>query len=268
VLGGGLTRALRRTFLTTGWQQLIEELDSWRRAGATATFWWRDDDAIQPSVQLDFLLACAGSIPLAMAVIPALATKRLGERLRQHASVTVLQHGWRHDSHLQGGKNEYPPSRAEEDVSRELSEGRGLLGALFGEQAIPVFVPPFHGFDDCFLPLLRRNGLIAISRKGPRSSAFAADGLLQTNAHVAPIRWSIPPSFEDDDVYLETAIDHLRGRRLGFHDPLEPTGLLTHHRDQNARSCDFIAQFVEIVSTHPAATWLSAREIFGPTLNN
>jgi hypothetical protein len=245
-----------------GWAELSEELDRWHDAGATASFWWRDDDAADDTTQLDVLLKHAGAIPLALAVIPGLATRTLAERLAKHASAVVLQHGWRHKNHASGGNNEYPASRSMEEVSHELADGRRVLTALFGPQAIPVFVPPYHGFDDCFLPLLRRNGLAGISRKGPRPGLFAAEGILQVNAHMSPIKWGAPPSFADDDLYLSQIIDHLRGRRLGRYDATEATGLLTHHLAQNDRSYAFISRFVAVVSGHPACVWMNATTLF------
>lgn len=246
----------------SAWSRLTEELDHWRGLGAPATFWWRDDDAVKPTPRLDLLLRHAESVPLSMAVIPALATRALAECLRDHPLVAVLQHGWRHANHAPGGHNEYPACRRAEEVSREFAEGLALLTNLFGRQAVPVFAPPWHGFDECFLPMLRQNGFIAISRKGPRAARFATEGVLQANAHLAPIKWSDPPSFEDDDLYLDQIIEHLRGRRLGRYDATEATGLLTHHLMQNDKSFEFIAQFVAIVSEHPAAVWMDAKSIF------
>ncbi len=244
------------------WRELSEELDRWD-AGA-ATFWWRDDDACDATRKLDILLRHAVTIPLALAVIPGLATRGLVERLAEHASVVVLQHGWLHTNHAPPGRNEYPASRALDEVSQELADGRLRLAELFGSQAMPVFAPPWHGFDACFLPLLRRNGLIAISRKGPRPGVFAAEKLGQVNAHVSPIKWSIPPSFEEDEFYIEQIIDHLRGRRLGRYDTAEPTGLLTHHLLQDDKSYEFITRFAKVIAEHPAAVWMDARNIFAP----
>jgi hypothetical protein len=250
----------------TGWHRLVEELDRWGEAGTVATFWWRDDDAVEATPQLETLLDCAGSLPVSLAVVPRRATVGLANRLRSQASVTVLQHGWRHDSHAPDGFDEYPAGRSYAEVSAELAEGRARLDWLFGAQAIPVFVPPWHGFDDCFLSLLVGNGLSAISRKGPRPTNTAAPGVFQANAHVSPIRWTDPPSFEDDHRYLDQVVDHLRGRRLGHCDGEEATGLLTHHLVQDRRSFAFIGQFVELVSRHPSAAWLSARTVFAPAL--
>lgn len=245
-----------------GWSALTEELDRWRDAGMTATFWWRDDDAVDDTAELDVLLDRFGRLPIALAVIPGLATPKLAAKLAQYASVSVLQHGWRHANHATAGTSEYPAHRAVEDVSRELSEGRRILMALFGRQTMPVFAPPWHGFDARFLALLRPNGLIGISRKGPRPGRFATEGVVQANAHVAPIEWSNPPAFAGDELYLDQIIDHLRGRRLGRYDMTEATGLLTHHLAQNDASYSFIARLVGTVSEHAAGRWTKAKDLF------
>lgn len=246
------------------WIQLTQELDHWGESGAVATFWWRDDDAVEPTSQLEALFRFAGPVPLALAVIPGLATIELADRLREQASVVVLHHGWRHANHAPDGNSEYPASRPEEQVGHELDRGRERLAHLFGAQALPVFVPPWHGFDPRFLPVLRQSGFTAISQKGPRASPLATRGVFQVNAHMSPIKWTDPPSFGEEDAFLSQVIDHLHGRRLGFYDRAEPTGLLTHHLVQDARSYAFIARFVELVSHHPAATWLGGREVFAP----
>jgi hypothetical protein len=251
------------------WSELREELDRWHEAGATATFWWRDDDAVDDTPQLDVLLKHAGTIPLALAVIPCLATRNLAARLAEHTSVVVLQHGWRHANHAPTGNNsEYPASRSAEEIARELVDGRRVLTTLFGPQAIPVFAPPWHGFDACFLPLLRGNGLTGISRKGPRPGLFAAEGVLQANAHMAPIEWTTPPSFADDAFYLDQIVDHLRGRRLARYDATEATGLLTHHLVQDDRSYGFISRLTGVISQHRGGRWLDGRDIFYPDKSN
>jgi hypothetical protein len=257
---------MRWGFRRGAWDRLARELDAWAAAGLTATFWWRDDDAVDATPQLDDLLRRAGEVPIALSVIPALATSALATRLGDTHNVTVLQHGWRHAASPGGGPDEYGPHRPSAEVDEELAEGRTRLAALFGRQLAPVFVPPGHVFDAAFLPLLAPNGLRAISRKGPRPSPFVAPGLYQANAHVAPIRWSNPPSFAGDNVYLGQFVEHLRLRRGGRCDAEEATGLLTHHLSQDARSLSFVSTLVEAVSSHAAARWVSPETVFAPAL--
>jgi hypothetical protein len=37
------------------WATLQRELDRWAESGKTATFWWRDDDAVEETPQLQTL---------------------------------------------------------------------------------------------------------------------------------------------------------------------------------------------------------------------
>jgi hypothetical protein len=244
------------------WSSLSDELDRWADAGATATFWWRDDDAISDTPQLDALLDCAVQTPVALAVISDLADRSLAARLERHPTVTVLQHGWRHTNHAKEGyPSEYPAGRNPDEVAGEFSEGMRLLGNLLGARYLPVFAPPWHGFDESYLPLLRQAGLKAISRNNPRAHAVVS-GLRVSNIHCVPIIWSDPPSFGPDETYLSKLIDHLEGRRQGRYDRDEPTGLLTHHLVQDARSYEFMAKLNVTVLEHSAACWLDARDIF------
>jgi hypothetical protein len=244
------------------WSSLSDELDRWAEAGVVASFWWRDDDAISETRQLDALLDCAGQTPVALAVIPDLAAHSLATRLQRHPTVTVLQHGWRHTNHAkEGSPSEYPAARNPDEVAGEFSEGKRLLGNLFGAQYLPVFAPPWHGFDQSYLPLLREAGLKAISRTRPRTHA-AVSGLRVSNIHCVPILWSDPPSFGPDEVYLSKLIDHLEGRRQERYDADEPTGVLTHHLVQDTRSFEFMAKLNATVLEHSAACWLDARDIF------
>ena len=244
------------------WSALIDELDRWRESGAMATFWWRDDDAVSATDELDALLACAGDVPIALAVVPDLADQSLAVTVAAHPSVTVLQHGWRHANHASEGANsEYPPGRALHEVAAEFLAGRQILGRLFGAQSATVFAPPWHGFDPMYLPFLSPAGLTAISRKGPRNAPVACR-LVVSNIHCVPIAWTAPPSFGEDANYLSAIVDHLEGRRMGRYDTAEATGVLTHHLVQNARSYEFMGRLARTVTEHPAARWSDAREIF------
>jgi hypothetical protein len=249
------------------WSSLSDELDRWADAGSTATFWWRDDDAISDTRQLHSLLDCAGQTPVALAVIPGLVASSLAKRLERHPTVTVLQHGWRHANHAkEGNPSEYPAGRNREEVTGEFSEGMRQLSDLFRAQHLLVFAPPWHGLDQSYLPLLRQVGLRAISRARARTHAVIS-GLLVSNVHCVPILWSDPPSIGPDEIYLSQLIDHLEGRRQGRYDGDEPTGVLTHHLVQDARSYEFMAKLSAIVSGHSAACWLDARDIFHVSSN-
>src|SRR5579863_1521918 len=110
---------------TAGWPDLVDEFDRWGEAGRVATLWWRDDDAAAATPQLDDLLHLAGAVPVALAVIPALARPELVTALPSTPQVSVLQHGWRHANRaLHGKKSEYPEGRPAAVVGEEIAAGR------------------------------------------------------------------------------------------------------------------------------------------------
>ena len=100
--------------MPAGWSLLVDELDRWRGAQRVAKLWWRDDDAVAPSANLDRLVEIAGTVPIALAVIPADAGSELADWLRKFGpSIAILQHGWRHaDRALDAKKSEFPPGRS------------------------------------------------------------------------------------------------------------------------------------------------------------
>jgi len=243
------------------WNDLNDELDHWTTMQQKATFWWRDDDAISDTEALDNLLECSGTVPLALAVIPSMVKSSLVQKIEKYSTISVLQHGWKHVSHASVPNSEYPAGRDPSVVFREFISGHQLLHDFFGAKSLPVFAPPWHGFDDYYIPLLAKAGLKALSRKGPRKVPVT-HGVVLSNVHCVPIKWSDPPSFGLDDDYLAVIVDHLKNRRLGNSDMAEPTGLLTHHLVQNMQSYTFMGRLIKLVQTHPAACWLDASAVF------
>jgi hypothetical protein len=249
------------THLMSDWPDLNRELDEWAATGRPATLWWRDDDAVKPTPQLDRLLTIAKPLPIALAVIPGKAEKELSERLCDCQRITVLQHGWRHCNH--GDYSEYPGIRPPAGVKKELQDGRKLMSDFFGERFLPVFVPPWLAFDDKFLPLLSESDLWSISRMGPRgSAAVKAANIFECNVHTDLLTWRPKTKFVGTGKVIDDLIKHLKGRRLGNFEFEEPTGILTHHLDQDEPAFDFIERLAEVTGGHKAAKWLSASEIF------
>src|SRR2546421_209291 len=112
--------------MTGKWPDFVAELDRWGETGHVASLWWRDDDAVAPTPELTALLQVAGAAPVALAVIPAEASRELASFLDNAPQVAVLQHGWRHTNHAAAGakRSEFPARRAEAAVVDELAEGR------------------------------------------------------------------------------------------------------------------------------------------------
>ena len=258
---------------TARWPDLVNELDQWGEAERVATLWWRDDDAVAPSASLDRLLSIAGSVPVALAVIPSVAEPELAVWLARLTRSTlaspfvVLQHGWRHANHSTAGKkSEFPAERSCEDVVSDLTAGRARLIALFGTDALAVLVPPWNRFDAGFLPLLSACGFGAISQVNPRRAAYPVPGVIEVNVHVDLVAWAGDRDFIGEGAALGSLVGHLRERRRAGVGDDEPTGILTHHLIQNQAIDAFLCRLVAVTGAHAATRWLGATEVFAPTL--
>ena len=245
------------------WPDLAVELDRWEETGRTAQLWWRDDDAVAATPQLDGLLSLAGDVPVALAVIPADAQAGLAHALEPFPQVAVLHHGWCHANHVTnypgaGKKNEYPAERHPVAVADELDEGRQRLRSLFGRRALPVFVPPWNRFADRFLPLLAEAGLTTLSQQAPRKTPLP-DGIAVLDIHLDVIDWHGDCGFIGTGPALGRLLAELRERRESGDETA--IGILTHHRIMDRATEDFLAQLLLWTGGLSSTRWLGADEL-------
>jgi len=245
-----------------GWGDLIDELDRWAEVERVARFWWRDDDAVRPTPQLDRLLVLADGVPIGLAVIPAAVEPGLAERLSGLGWAGVLQHGWRHANHgRHGKKSEYPPTRNSAEVAVELADGRACLAALFGPQALPIFVPPWNRFAPDFLSLLPAAGLGALSAMAPNRGPPLPPGIADIDVHVDPVAWKDGSGFIGTETALSRILGELRTRRLGDMPVSTAIGILTHHLIMDDPTAAFIARLRTVIREHGAARWMAPEEM-------
>ena len=181
---------------SAAWEALTRELDLWAAEGRTATFWWRDDDAVAPTPALSTLRACAtaAGIPIALAVIPARATPELAAELRDWPSATVLQHGLSHANHETppAKKTELGAARPVQHVIADLITGWNLLEPF---DPLPVLVPPWNRISPDLigrLPGLGYKGLSTFTpRARPQPGTRAAPGQHPCRYHRLARRRSI-----------------------------------------------------------------------------
>jgi len=185
-------------------------------------YWWRDDDAVEHTPALERLLHLAEKhqAPVTLAVIPALFQASLVARLKGHPLVQIACHGWHHTNHAPTGdkKSEYPESRSWQEIEVEIAEGFQRLRLAFGEQVLPLFVPPWNR-----MALLHRERL-SCSYSGIAHDARTGD----YPVHIDGLRWKpAPPVFAGEE-RCRNALQHLAGAD-------ERIGLLTHHlvHDEN-----------------------------------
>lgn len=237
------------------------ELDRWKEQNLTLPLWWRDDDAIEPTPALDRLLGLAERFeaPMHLAVIPKNATQALAEGLKNQRGVVVLTHGWAHANHApkSAKKAEFGNHRPTQAMLDEVAAGSERLRMMFGDQALPIFTPPWNRIATEVAEGLAATGMRALSTFTPRRERFAADGLLQVNTQLDPIAWKtggglLDPSFLDA---------HLSGqlwdRRTGEADNAEPYGILTHHLVHDDATWDFVEMLVDTITGCGVARWTS-----------
>ncbi len=116
---------------------------------------FRDDDLDVPNPQ--FLtyhqLMQEYGFPVTYAVIPGRVSEEdalFFRRLKQHAMMNFTQHGWMHTNH--GGKRKAEFGVRPRDIERhEISMGFKRMNKLFGNDFLPLFVPPYHAYtmDTC-----------------------------------------------------------------------------------------------------------------------
>ncbi len=248
--------AATREHTITGWTELESELDAWRAAGICATFWWRDDDATRPGPRLERLVETAAGVPVSLAVIPSGATAALASWVRTQRGVTALQHGYGHSNHAPAGakKSEFGDDRQLSDMRAEIASGRTRMVSLFGDRFLPVFVPPWNRMSGTLADPLKADGFIGLSAYGPRQTGAEIPTI---NCHADPIEWRGSRGFVGEDAILGQIVGHLSARRAGRADATEATGMLTHHRDQDAAGWKFLSDFAHVISEHPGSRWVS-----------
>ena len=248
------------------WTMLQQELDYWADSGKTATFWWRDDDAIEETPQLHALatLSQETNVPVSVAVIPARLRQSLPRYLQKRDHFIVLQHGYSHGSYAPKGvkKIELGGERSTDRIRDDLTRGRLKLDNTFGEQFIPVLVPPWNRIESRIYTLLVKAGFSGVSTMRARKSAYSHKGLLQVNTHIDPVNWRHGREFIGEAIAIEQIYRHLVSRRSESGDITEPTGVLTHHLIQNDEVWAFCRTLFEFLNRHAAVQWFNAREIW------
>lgn len=217
-------------------------------------FWLRDDDAIENTMALDRLIGICNKnqFPLFLAVIPKLLKKEMN--LKAHHSVYILQHGFQHKSRaLEGQKKcEFPEHVAEDIIKEELLKGFETLENHFGEQFLPVFVPPWNRFADNHKASLKTAGFKFLSVYGNSKNSFYA------NTHFDIINWRGDRDFIGYEGALELLTQLIKERETLN----EPIGILTHHLDHTEKIWSFLDEFLSYLNQNEKAEIIAADELF------
>ncbi len=222
--------ALHRTI---DWSPLDQALDRARDRNCPVGFWWRDDDAVTATPQLDRLLGLAGRFGagIALAVIPQAIEPSLTQRMAGEDRAFALVHGWSHANHAPAGqkKAEFGAHRPGDVMALQAEQGLHRARGRLGPKLLPVFVPPWNRISADVIARLPSLGFTALSTFGDREAAFPAQGLLRINTHIDPIDWHGTRSLVEPDRLVAGFAGAVERRVAGKADPNEPIGFLTHH---------------------------------------
>lgn len=233
-------------------RELETELQTWRAAGRQPQVWWRDDDAVSLTPELECLTQLTGEagIDVLLAVIPAYADQALADFVGQHGHLQPCVHGWSHTNHAPetAKKCELGAQRALDVVLSEIERGRQRLAGLFGSRLVPVLVPPWNRMRDDLAPRLGDTGIKAFSTFTHKRTHPE----IQVNTHVDVMDWKAPGGAAGkgpERLQSELAAALAVSRTNGFY----PVGLLTHHlvHDEVVRSA------LSAVLAHTDLTWVS-----------
>jgi len=248
--------------MTAAWDRFDAEMERWREADREAELWWRDDDAADAGPGLDRLLALRRKtgVPLALAVVPANATRQLADRLAGEAFVDVLQHGYAHVNHAGPSekKVELGAHRPAMLVLGELGTGWLALERLFGRLALSVLVPPWNRIAPALIPALPEIGFVGLSTFGLRTRPEPVRGLRQVNTHVDLIDWR-ERRFVGEQIAVDALVNALGVSRNGN---AEPIGILSHHLAMDEAAWDFLNLLLGRAIMSPGVKMRPARRLF------
>ena len=233
---------------------LILALNHRKTAGNPVQFWLRDDDAVEPTQQLDNLLDLTTRyrIPCTLAVIPARSTEALAQRLALTNHVAVAVHGWSHQNHapVDEKKQELGLHRPLNAICSELKRGYTVLAQQHAPNFVPLLVPPWNRIDPAIVPELSELGFHGLSTFGPSTSSAIA----MVNTHVDIIDWRGTRGGRDATELVKDIVELIENTQI-------PIGILTHHLVHDDAAWHFLQQLFSITSTHAGATWVPVNQL-------
>jgi len=233
---------------------LISALDERADADDPVQFWLRDDDAVEPTKQLNDLLALTShyEIPLTLAVIPARSTDALAQRLVTANNIAVAVHGWSHQNYAPAGekKQELGLHRPLDEIRSELARGHTHLAQQHAPNFVPLLVPPWNRIDPAIVKALPELGFKGLSTFGVATPSSIA----MVNTHVDIIDWKGTRGARNANELVIELVDIIKNTRI-------PIGILTHHLVHDAAALQFLQNLFSTTSKHAGAKWVPVNRL-------
>ncbi|CUK13048.1 putative glycosyl transferase [Ruegeria denitrificans] len=249
------------------WSPLEAELNIWRAQGLSLPLWWRDDDAVSKTTQLEKLSELSRSLdlPVHLAIIPRDADAGLVDYVAQQPTLIPVVHGWAHQNLAPPDekKSEFRLHRPLADITADAQSGLNRLRTLFGDRLCPMFVPPWNRIAPEVVRELPDLGYCIVSTATPRKKREPAPGLEQINTHLDPIDWRGSRRLVAADKLISQTTDLLRDRREARADITEPFGVLTHHLVHDQDIWTFTQELLSRLLDGPGIAWAESKKPTG-----
>ena len=236
--------------MTETWAKVEAELDRAFEAGQAVRIWLRDDDcvAVTPALERLASLCSRFDLPILLAVIPEPAEPDLAGWIAAHPTVTPSQHGLAHRNHAALGERarELGGLRPAEAVLDDLTRGRAMLQALFGDRLSDILVPPWNRIDADLVSRLPALGYSALSTFGPPDP----DGMRHLNSDLDIIDWR--------NGRVGRPVDDLARKLAAIIARQDLVGILTHHLAHDATAWAALEDTLARLRAHPAVAFTDA----------
>ena len=162
-----------------------------RNSDYEVKFWWRDDDVSDSTEELNKLISFSdlNKIPVNLAVIPQNLSNEAIKLIKQYTHISVVQHGYSHINYANVGEplNEFGLHRSLEIQLKEIRIGFEKLITAFGNQFVPVFVPPWGHIAESVIEKLSTIGIKGISLIGHSDKNYPC--LFNKNVDIDIFSW-------------------------------------------------------------------------------
>ena len=228
---------------------ISDELGKWASVRKRAKIWWRDDDAISQTAELERLtkLATQYQMPILLAVIPVYADHSLAQYVNSTPWLSAAVHGIAHNDHSVPDQKKTEltinhPDRNIEIILAELKSSVSKIEALFGEPASQILVPPWNRIDEEIASELEALDFKLLS--GFADQYFKIN-LAQLNCQLDLMNWKPEKYGKKTDQVFEELLACLQKARTNDYSPI---GILSHHlvHDESAwTACQDLMKFVQ-----------------------
>lgn len=213
---------------------------------------FRADDIGIPSRQFKLLIECfmKHRIPLCLATVPSWLTAGRFTELKRLAGTGNTQWCWHqhgrlhHNFELSGKKQEFGPSRTEEEIYNSLKKGKQRLEEIVADQFQPIFTPPWNRCSSTTINALVELGFSALSRSSgarPETVPELPDFQVGVDLHT---RKEISPELGFENLLIELEETISSGQ----------CGVMIHHQRMNNRAFELLDLLLAIINTSPRLT--------------